>query len=402
MTEGLKSAIEERIGGFRLEISDFGAFYERTYDTAYRTALGIVRIQPSPPTSPRRPTSPPTATAIVTGERRHRRRGCTASSSTRRCRPCAGVAPPAGARPVALDGAGYARVGRRRLALLQALDVLPARQRAAVILRYYHDYDYATIAQILSTTSTNVGAMLSRALDRLKEPWNPAGRRRRNGRLSHETDDLERAAAGALRETLDRELGPDPIWDESPAARRVAEPTCRRSRWTLRVLAVAALISAGGAAALLAGAPNQPAAVPNGWIAYTWRTGGRCRPDLSLTSGSSASTRNRAASSARTRTASISCAPHSPLTAEASPTEAWKVLAGGKATRPRHRIETPLLSSPTWPTTGRYPIGSPSMSATGCRRLAPSGRPTVISWRSVSHVRLRSIPRDPVRGVRSG
>ena len=28
---------------FRLELSDFGAFYERTYDPAYRTALGIVR-----------------------------------------------------------------------------------------------------------------------------------------------------------------------------------------------------------------------------------------------------------------------------------------------------------------------------------------------------------------------
>lgn len=28
---------------FRLEIADFGSFYERTYDLAYRTALGIVR-----------------------------------------------------------------------------------------------------------------------------------------------------------------------------------------------------------------------------------------------------------------------------------------------------------------------------------------------------------------------
>jgi RNA polymerase sigma-70 factor (ECF subfamily) len=28
---------------FRLEIADFGAFYERTYDLAFRTALGIVR-----------------------------------------------------------------------------------------------------------------------------------------------------------------------------------------------------------------------------------------------------------------------------------------------------------------------------------------------------------------------
>jgi RNA polymerase sigma factor (sigma-70 family) len=60
-----------------------------------------------------------------------------------------------------------------RLALLQALDTLPARQRAAVILRYYHDYDYATMARILNTTSTNVGAMLSRALDRLKDALEP-------------------------------------------------------------------------------------------------------------------------------------------------------------------------------------------------------------------------------------
>ncbi|HEX8025074.1 MAG TPA: sigma factor, partial [Candidatus Limnocylindrales bacterium] len=28
---------------FRREIADFAAFYERTYDLAYRTALGILR-----------------------------------------------------------------------------------------------------------------------------------------------------------------------------------------------------------------------------------------------------------------------------------------------------------------------------------------------------------------------
>ena len=71
------------------------------------------------------------------------------------------------------------------LALLQALDVLPARQRAAVILRYYHDYDYATIAGS-DTTSTNVGAMLSRALDRLKDALEPEpGAASDEGRLSH-------------------------------------------------------------------------------------------------------------------------------------------------------------------------------------------------------------------------
>ena len=42
-----------------------------------------------------------------------------------------------------------------------------------MVLRYYHDYDYARIAQILNTTSTNVGALLSRALDRLKVAMDP-------------------------------------------------------------------------------------------------------------------------------------------------------------------------------------------------------------------------------------
>ena len=159
---------------FRQEISDFGAFYERTYDTAYRTALGIVRE--------------PALAADVTQEayvaayrHRHRYRGDAPSkawlhrivvnqalSALRRRRPT----PPAGDLSLwtAPDGAGGTVA---RMALLQALDALPARQRAAVILRYYHDYDYATIAQLLNTTSNNVGAMLSRALDRLKNALEP-------------------------------------------------------------------------------------------------------------------------------------------------------------------------------------------------------------------------------------
>lgn len=159
---------------FRLELSDFGAFYERTYDTAYRTALGVVRD--------------PALAADVTQEayvaayrHRHRYRGEAPSTAwlhrivvnqalsavrRRRATPSAGDLSPWTAPDVA--GGTVARI-----ALLQALDVLPARQRAAVILRYYHDYDYATIARILNTTSTNVGAMLSRALDRLKAALEP-------------------------------------------------------------------------------------------------------------------------------------------------------------------------------------------------------------------------------------
>ena len=159
---------------FRLEISDFGAFYERTYHAAYRTALGIVRD--------------PTLAADVTQEAyvaayRHRYRFRGEAPSTawlyrivvnqalaalRRRRPTPLVHDISPWMAPDLAGGSVAR-----LALLQALDVLPARQRAAVILRYYHDYDYATIARILDTTSTNVGAMLSRALDRLKDALDP-------------------------------------------------------------------------------------------------------------------------------------------------------------------------------------------------------------------------------------
>ena len=162
---------------FRLEISDFGAFYERTYDAAYRTALGIVREAAL--------AADVTQEAYVAAYRhRDRFRGDAPSTAwlhrivvnqalaALRRRPTPrlvrDISP-----PTASDDEGGTVA---RMALLQALDVLPARQRAAVILRYYHDYDYATIARILDTTSTNVGAMLSRALDRLKDALEPEPR----------------------------------------------------------------------------------------------------------------------------------------------------------------------------------------------------------------------------------
>ena len=83
------------------------------------------------------------------------------------------------------------------------------------------------------------------------------------------TDEFERHLRSALRETLDAERGPDRMWAESPASRRVAELDRNRRRWPLRVLAVAALIGAGGAAMLIAGAPDQSPGAANGWIAYT-------------------------------------------------------------------------------------------------------------------------------------
>jgi len=114
--------------------------------------------------------------------------------------------------------------------------------------------------------------------------------------------DFEQQVRANLREALDRELGPDPTWGESPAARSVAQLERRvRRRWPLRALGVAALIAAtGGAAALFGGGPRnvppteasaspaevseppQEAVVPpvdlagvtNGWIAFTVRDEG--------------------------------------------------------------------------------------------------------------------------------
>jgi len=50
----------------------------------------------------------------------------------------------------------------------RALERLPPRQRAALVLRYYHDYDYAAVGAALGITEGSAGALLSRALDRLR------------------------------------------------------------------------------------------------------------------------------------------------------------------------------------------------------------------------------------------
>jgi RNA polymerase sigma factor (sigma-70 family) len=50
----------------------------------------------------------------------------------------------------------------------RALARLPPRQRAALVLRYYHDYDYAAVGAALGVTEGSAGALLSRALDRLR------------------------------------------------------------------------------------------------------------------------------------------------------------------------------------------------------------------------------------------
>jgi RNA polymerase sigma-70 factor (sigma-E family) len=55
---------------------------------------------------------------------------------------------------------------RRRL--IAALRLLPPRQRAAVVLRFYEDFSEAETARMLGCTIGNVKSLTSRGLDRLR------------------------------------------------------------------------------------------------------------------------------------------------------------------------------------------------------------------------------------------
>jgi RNA polymerase sigma-70 factor (ECF subfamily) len=172
------------IVAFRAELEDFSAFYERTYPDAYRTAVAIVRD--------------PGLAADATQDayvKAYRERGgfrgdapvaawfhrilvntALAALRSRASRPReiqVGEVPHRGGPP-----ADAASASADRLSILAALDDLDPRSRAAVVLRYYHDHDYATIGRILETSPGNVGVILTRALDRLRatlDPGSPVG-----------------------------------------------------------------------------------------------------------------------------------------------------------------------------------------------------------------------------------
>jgi RNA polymerase sigma factor (sigma-70 family) len=164
--------------GVRDEIADFGAFYQRTYPRAFGIAYGIA--------AERDLAEDVTQDAYVAAyrERRGYRGDGTADAwlyrivvntaiSTlrrRRIRIAVRLDPAFEAGPAVGDPTA-ATVDQ--VALLDSLQHLDVRARAAVILRYYADLDYATIAGILGTSATNVGAILSRSLDRLRGVLEP-------------------------------------------------------------------------------------------------------------------------------------------------------------------------------------------------------------------------------------
>ena len=160
---------------FRAELSDFAAFYERTYPRAFRTAVAIVRDGDR--------AAELTQQAYVQAFRdRDRFRGDVpaeawlhrivvnvALSSLRRRRgpetgPVRWIDPASG---MVGDDTVVGTPSGDRIDILRALEGLEPRHRAAVVLRYYHDYDYATIARVMGAPVGTVGSWLSRGLERL-------------------------------------------------------------------------------------------------------------------------------------------------------------------------------------------------------------------------------------------
>jgi RNA polymerase sigma-70 factor (ECF subfamily) len=155
---------------FRGQIDDFATLYERTYQQVFRTVLGIC--------SETALAADLTQDAYLLAYRRrstfrgdvpvdawlHRIAVNTALAGLRR-RKVRWIEPldlDRHERPRRVSDPGDAVDVRGALARLEP------RARAAIVLRYYHGYDYATIASILGTTSGTVGSLLSRSLDRMR------------------------------------------------------------------------------------------------------------------------------------------------------------------------------------------------------------------------------------------
>jgi len=162
----------------REQLEDFGTFYERNYPAALRLAHGIVGEQALAEDA--------TQDAFAAAYRqRDRYRGdgpaeawlyrivvntAIGAVRHRRVHWVEPLDPATDDRPAA-----ELATLTDRAALAEGLQVLDPRSRGAVVLRYYLDFDYGRIATILGTSESNVGSILSRALDRLRAAMAPAG-----------------------------------------------------------------------------------------------------------------------------------------------------------------------------------------------------------------------------------
>jgi RNA polymerase sigma-70 factor (ECF subfamily) len=109
-----------------------------------------------------------------------------------------------------------------RLALIAALQYLPPRQRAVLILRDVLRWRAAEVAELLGTTTTAVNGMLRRARarleqeapgqDQLHEPADPAGRALLDRYATAFQNADVTAVLALLREDAVLEMPPQPTW----------------------------------------------------------------------------------------------------------------------------------------------------------------------------------------------
>ncbi len=156
---------------FRVQIEDFAGLYERTYQSVYRVVLGICGDAAL--------AADATQDAYLSAYR---------NRATFR----GDVPVEAWLHRIAVNAA-LAGLRRRKVRWAEPLDVevhdratapldegpdgdlqrallrLGPQARAAVVLRYYVDLDYAAIAAVLGTTTGTVGSLLSRSLDKLRQ-----------------------------------------------------------------------------------------------------------------------------------------------------------------------------------------------------------------------------------------
>lgn len=153
------------------ELDDFAGFYRRTYAAAFRTALGV--------TGSRHFAEDATQEAFCAAYRdRSSFRGDApaehwlqrivvrkAIDQLRKAGPNRTIEL---TNQLEAEGPEPGAVSGDRLALLGALSDLQARQRAAIILRYFHDYQLRDVGRILGTSEGGAAMLVQRALAHLR------------------------------------------------------------------------------------------------------------------------------------------------------------------------------------------------------------------------------------------
>jgi RNA polymerase sigma-70 factor (ECF subfamily) len=155
------------------ELDDFAAFYRRTYAAAYRTALGV--------TASAQLAEDVTQEAFCAAYRgRAKFRGSASAESwlqrivvnkaidqlrRKRSRPTVELDPELDIE----DQAPAAALSLERMALVAAMTGLQPRQRAAIVLRYFHDYPLRTVGEVLGTSEGGATMLVQRGLAQLRD-----------------------------------------------------------------------------------------------------------------------------------------------------------------------------------------------------------------------------------------